>query len=489
MVPAGRGHAGVPPLLRAMAPDDIAEALGIPTGPGGTQANDPYPLEMPIRVRGLAGGGNLGADAACEPFLEDTHTVLVSARGAVLRLAAPAAPGQMLTVSSPRLGTDLPARVIHYRGHAAVKGYAEIEFTTEAAGAETQAGDAAETRGQRCSAPATIAPVPVMALTDLLEEPMPAGQRGYGPFAAPAPTRRARARAANRAGAAAQRKSKTKPQASADEAMDLEALLAARKAAEQAAAQTLPATQELSLRLLVPSELTFTAPRRSRKRWLAAAAVIVLTLGAAGIWAMLGTEPALGALPQIAAFAPPSMPAEFAMRNEVRLRLPVGTKQETESLPITTQLIPPLSLLQARAAKTRPGAPAPASAAPEVPGMAVVPGGAAQPEALAKLSAAGALPAPAPPPPTGGDVAPPRLLAQASVVYPPMARLAHAEGTVVIDARIDETGRVGEMRVLSGPAIFHAAAKESLAQWRYQPALLNGRPVATYLYVTIQFKR
>ncbi len=83
----------------------------------------------------------------------------------------------------------------------------------------------------------------------------------------------------------------------------------------------------------------------------------------------------------------------------------------------------------------------------------------------------------------------PRLLSQAPVVYPHLAKMTRAEGNVVIDALIDVNGRVTEMRIVSGPGVFHQAAKESLAQWRYQPALLNGQPIATHLYVTIQFKR
>ena len=104
------------------------------------------------------------------------------------------------------------------------------------------------------------------------------------------------------------------------------------------------------------------------------------------------------------------------------------------------------------------------------------------------MSAALAPPA-EPQPPVGGEVVQPRLASQAPVVYPQMARMTRAEGNVVIDARVDESGRVVEMRIVSGPALFHQAAKDSLAQWRYQPALLNGKPIATHLYVTIQFRR
>ena len=127
---------------------------------------DPYPLEVPVRVRGLAGSGNLGADSICEPFLEDTLTVLVSPRGAVLRLAAPATPGQMVTLSSPRLGREMPARVIRYRANANAKGYAEIEFAPDAVvpGASSTSSTpspqaSAAMRGQKCSATQAGAPV------------------------------------------------------------------------------------------------------------------------------------------------------------------------------------------------------------------------------------------------------------------------------------------------------------------------------------------
>ena len=147
-----------------MGSNEIAEALGIPAGPSGLQSEDPYPLEVPIRVRGFAGGGNLGADSICEPFLEDTLTVLVSPRGAVLRLASPATPGQMLTLSSPRLGREMPARVIRYRGSANVKGYAEIEFAPEAVipGATTAPASAAPMR-----------PVPMTAIAGLIGSSSP----------------------------------------------------------------------------------------------------------------------------------------------------------------------------------------------------------------------------------------------------------------------------------------------------------------------------
>jgi protein TonB len=59
---------------------------------------------------------------------------------------------------------------------------------------------------------------------------------------------------------------------------------------------------------------------------------------------------------------------------------------------------------------------------------------------------------------------------------------------VVIDALIDVNGRVGAMKVISGPALLHQSATEALRQWKYQPATLDGKPVPMHLTVTLQFR-
>ncbi len=474
---------------------DIAEALGIPAGPRGFHCDDPYPLEVPIRVRGLVGGGNLGADCACEPFLEDTLTVLVSPRGAVLRLAAHAAPGQMIMLSSPRLGHEMLARVVRYRSNADVKGYAEIEFAPDAAVpalAVCVAPTATESPAPRTSSQSRSAPLVIAPLPDRLDE-RPHPRRNYEPLnPAVAPQRSVEAKP--------KRPAKQLPHVKAIAEVDIESLLAARKAAAQAAVEAKTWAQKIAQRLLEPSELTvFAAPRRPRKRWLAVAAALLLTLGAAGTWAVVANGPALEPLPEIAAFALPGPPIEFVMRNEVRGIS--GLLLETESLPLATRLIPPALTaagLQPRAVVVKQRGMAESYAAPEVSDADGAPSAEAKPGAPAALAPLGTSTAATPPvskpltepqPPVGGAVVPPRLVSQAPVVYPQMARMTRAEGNVVIDARVDESGRVVEMRIVSGPALFHQAAKDSLAQWRYQPALLNGKPIATHLYVTIQFRR
>jgi protein TonB len=96
--------------------------------------------------------------------------------------------------------------------------------------------------------------------------------------------------------------------------------------------------------------------------------------------------------------------------------------------------------------------------------------------------------APAAPIPVGGDVKTARLITSVPPVYPALAKTQHVSGNVLVDALIDANGRVTTMKVVSGPTLLHQAAMDALRQWKYQPALLDGKPVPMHLTVTIQFR-
>jgi protein TonB len=96
--------------------------------------------------------------------------------------------------------------------------------------------------------------------------------------------------------------------------------------------------------------------------------------------------------------------------------------------------------------------------------------------------------APASPVQVGGDVKPARIISSVAPVYPALAKTQHVAGDVRVDALIDATGRVTTMKVVSGPSLLHQAAMDALRQWKYQAALLDGKPVPMHLTVTIQFR-
>jgi TonB family protein len=95
---------------------------------------------------------------------------------------------------------------------------------------------------------------------------------------------------------------------------------------------------------------------------------------------------------------------------------------------------------------------------------------------------------PAAPVPIGGDVKPAKLIKSVQPNYPAMAKSQHVSGNVQIDALIDADGNVSAMKVLSGPALLREAALQSLKQWKYQAAELDGKPTSMHLTVTLQFR-
>ena len=87
----------------------------------------------------------------------------------------------------------------------------------------------------------------------------------------------------------------------------------------------------------------------------------------------------------------------------------------------------------------------------------------------------------------GGLIREPRKLVDAAPLYPEIARAAHVEGLVILEATIDERGFVTEARVLRSVPLLDAAALAALKQWRYTPTLLNGTPVRVLMTVSFRF--
>jgi protein TonB len=119
----------------------------------------------------------------------------------------------------------------------------------------------------------------------------------------------------------------------------------------------------------------------------------------------------------------------------------------------------------------------------------VVPGEAPPLEAaIGGILAKGAMPAPVTRAlPVGGQVKVARLIKAVPPVYPPLAKTNHVIGEVTLDARIDSTGKVTDVEVVSGPTLLRQAAMEALRLWKYEPAQLDGRPVSSHLSVIVKF--
>jgi TonB family protein len=89
--------------------------------------------------------------------------------------------------------------------------------------------------------------------------------------------------------------------------------------------------------------------------------------------------------------------------------------------------------------------------------------------------------------PPDAPVIGPKLLHAAAPVYPPDAMWNYITGDVKAELVVGADGRVGEVKVLSGPKALRDAAIEALKKYEYAPGTQGGRPVAAKTTVTVKF--
>jgi protein TonB len=87
----------------------------------------------------------------------------------------------------------------------------------------------------------------------------------------------------------------------------------------------------------------------------------------------------------------------------------------------------------------------------------------------------------------GGQIREPRRVFSVAPVYPAIARQARVQGTVLIQAVIGVDGAVRDTQVLNSVPLLDQAALDAVRQWKYQPTLLNGVPVAVIMTVSVRF--
>jgi len=80
------------------------------------------------------------------------------------------------------------------------------------------------------------------------------------------------------------------------------------------------------------------------------------------------------------------------------------------------------------------------------------------------------------------------LLTHVDPVYPALARQAHIQGEVRLQATISKTGAIENLRAVSGHPILLQAAMDAVKQWQYKPFLLNGEPTEVEGVVIVAFR-
>ncbi len=453
-----------------------------------------------------------GLSKSVAPLHEETHTVIVFPKGAVIRLTGSLVAGDRLVLTNQQNSLQALCRVVGIKAPAGVKGYAEVEFLQRVPGfwEENPLSEKREPAARPAAAPPKLQivrkdePAPAAPAEPAKAESKPATAER-----APAPLPFVRVPAAAPAAPAASDKA--------------DAVLAAHEAS--------PKLEAFGGRFGFEEANEQTAkPARPRRHWMVAVACMAaLAVAAAGVKMML-RHPAATAAPAAAAVQqpvasevnnPPAPPQTQATDNAGNMdpqRVVVTARVDPQPLaPAARETSSQNAAVSKPAAPTQQSKTTAARLMPILDGKLVGP--AARPNQAAEMKdvapptlGADAVPVPgangaaaglvpgssraaailAPPAgapaPAGGRVQNPRLLTSVQPVYPPLAKKQGLEGEVTIEATIDATGQVGGMKVVSGPVALQQAAMDAMRLWKYEPAKLNGQAVSMQTRVLIRFK-
>jgi protein TonB len=79
------------------------------------------------------------------------------------------------------------------------------------------------------------------------------------------------------------------------------------------------------------------------------------------------------------------------------------------------------------------------------------------------------------------------LIRRVEPVYPPLARSARIQGSVVLVALISKAGTIENLRAVAGHPMLVPAAVNAVSQWRYRPYILNSEPIEVETQITVNF--
>jgi TonB family protein len=249
---------------------------------------------------------------------------------------------------------------------------------------------------------------------------------------------------------------------------------------------------------------------RNRRRWAAFPAAVGLHLTAlvavvaADYWSLNPvTPPTVNAVFHTVSLPPPPAPlAGGGARPQPRPQpQPEPVKPDQPVQPTVIEDLEPVAAEAPQLPVTLFDPSATGPAGPGIPGGSEtghpdgVPGGSdtGDPAAVFPATGSGSVPplaAPSGPIRMNARVKGPEIIPGTRVEprYPEPARRVRLQGAVILEAVIDEHGNVTGVRVVKGmPMGLEQAAIEAVSRWKFQPATLDGRPVAVYFNLTVNF--
>ncbi len=72
--------------------------------------------------------------------------------------------------------------------------------------------------------------------------------------------------------------------------------------------------------------------------------------------------------------------------------------------------------------------------------------------------------------------------------YPDIARKANITGKVFVTALVNKAGKVEQIGKITGPPIFHEAARAAALRWEFEPAIQNDKPVKVWVSLPFTFQ-
>jgi TonB family protein len=468
-------------------------------------------LDVPVGVWGSRRGAfSSGQFGRIEVFAEETSTVIVFPHGAVIRLSAAVAPGQMMMVTNRDSNQVAACRVVKARNFPNTKGYAEVEFfrpTNKFWGDYVPQGTM------------KLAAAPAPAAADKYADDF--WNNAYSPEMINVI---ANAAAASKAAPATVRNKVTSIGSREKQITSAETL--ARRATPTLAPTLVQAHQRdqsagerswirdfLSslpgqVVALSGADRNFSPKPRMAFAWVTV--TCLLLMGATGMFllhrgvpqtdttAQTNPAPAAPDISLMANAAQNSQPESNSSSDAPSVEPGVPVIAKTENFPGTqareygdnTRATQPSSKMSTLARRILNNG-TPLVAPPVARRSATVIGKEAPPS----MAGANSNPGTGTIPgifsaflPTGGRVKEPQLVSKSAPNYPAVARQTQIEGEVTVNAVIDITGKLTNMKVVSGSPLLQQAALDSLRTWKYEPALLNDKPVPVQTSITVKFR-
>jgi periplasmic protein TonB len=521
--------------------NDPAAVPGIKAGPTKPARRDAVGAEIPVTVhasRTTQGFGN-----NLPPVHEDTKTVIVLAEGAVVRLTAALVAGETVVLTNRMTGADVLCRVGRVKAQPGIQQYVDLEFTHRAPGfwgdvlATTAAPGALQPLAGPPAPPATVVPPavapapppPVSVAPPPAPRPIaPPNPISFAPVSA-APVSPVSLPAPVAAAPPLVIPTQPTPISLPEPPVVLHEQLQPAPLAEPTGSSwgshegSTDSSYDESPRRSTRGTIgtlsgSETSESPANNLWKVAAAIALLLIGAGGSYWIFGQKSSKPAAVEQAAAIPSTRPSGSSRE------LPTATPSDPTPQPVPALTPTPQNdvVLESRATPSRDdrvsrvqppaAAPEPRAVAERRNSMPIGQMKAPKPKAapvrmdssaaapalvgtlnigdnalLAAEALSGAAPAAPAKPAMGGQLQPPQIQTSVPPVYPQNARALKLQGDVELDALVDETGRVTETKIISGPQPLIAAARDAVQKWKYKPAQLNGKPIAVHTRVSLRF--